>query len=209
LQALADFMAEWTKVQIPTPDITHEYWTLYFDGLVMAPGAGAGVVLISPEGNRLRYMIRLHFPVSNNIAKYEGLINGLRITIELGATRLSAYGDSKLVVDQVMKESNCESSLVDAYYQEVRKLEDKLQGIKLHCVPRRDNNNNTDTLTKMAAQRDPAPNRVFLNDFHAPSIWVKPDSPQGPTDPVPEGPTLVPPDRGFGGPTASRWRPQP
>jgi hypothetical protein len=32
LQALADFVAEWMEVQTPTPDITHEYWTLYFDG---------------------------------------------------------------------------------------------------------------------------------------------------------------------------------
>ena len=40
-QALADFVTEWTKVQLPTPDITHEYWTMYFDGSVMAPGSGA------------------------------------------------------------------------------------------------------------------------------------------------------------------------
>jgi ribonuclease H / adenosylcobalamin/alpha-ribazole phosphatase len=82
----------------------------------MRTGVGAGVVLISPEGNRLRYAIRLHFPTSNNIAEYEGFINGLRIAIKLGATQLYIYGDSKLVVDQVMKESNCESSLMDTYY---------------------------------------------------------------------------------------------
>jgi ribonuclease HI len=77
------------------------------------------MVLISPEGNKLCYTIRLHFLASNNVAEYEGLINGLCIAIELGATRLYAYGDSKLVVDQVMKESNCESSLMNLYCQEV------------------------------------------------------------------------------------------
>jgi ribonuclease HI len=138
LQALADFVAEWTEVQTLTTDITHEFWTLYFDGSVMGPDAGARVVLISPERNRLRYAIRLHFLASNNIAGHEGLVNGLRIAIELGATRLYAYGDSKLVVDQVMKESNCESSLMEAYCQEVRKLEDKFRGIELHHVPWRE-----------------------------------------------------------------------
>ena len=49
-QALANFIAEWTEVQAPTLEISHEYWTLYFDGSVMGPGAGAGVILISPEG---------------------------------------------------------------------------------------------------------------------------------------------------------------
>ena len=38
-QALAYFIAEWTEVQTLTPEISHEYWTLYFDGSVMGPGA--------------------------------------------------------------------------------------------------------------------------------------------------------------------------
>ena len=79
---------------------------MYFDGSVMAPGSGAGVVLISPDGSRLRYAIHLHFSASNNAAEYEALINGLRIAIELGAMRLYVRGDSELVVDQVMKESS-------------------------------------------------------------------------------------------------------
>ena len=35
-QALMDFVAKWMEVQLPTPDVTHEYWTMYFDGSVMA-----------------------------------------------------------------------------------------------------------------------------------------------------------------------------
>jgi hypothetical protein len=48
----------------------------------MGTGVGAGVVLISPEGKMLRYTIRLNFLAANNIAEYEGLINGLCIAIE-------------------------------------------------------------------------------------------------------------------------------
>ena len=59
---------------------------MYFDGSVMVPGSGAGVVLISPDGSRLRYAIRLHFLASNNAAEYEALINELRIAIKLSAT---------------------------------------------------------------------------------------------------------------------------
>jgi ribonuclease HI len=32
----------------------------------------------------MKYMVRFHFPTSNNVAEYEALINGLCITIELG-----------------------------------------------------------------------------------------------------------------------------
>ena len=87
---------------------------MYFDGFIMAPGSGAGVVLISPDGSRLCYAIRLHFSASNNVVEYEALINGLRIAIELSTAQLYVRGDSELVVDQVMKESSCKSPLMAA-----------------------------------------------------------------------------------------------
>ena len=89
---------------------------MYFDGSVMVPGLGAGVVLISRDGSRLRYMIRLHFLASNNAMEYEALINGLRIVVKLGATRLHVHGDLELVIDQVMKESSYKIPLMVAYY---------------------------------------------------------------------------------------------
>ena len=98
---------------------------MYFDGSVMAPGSGAGVVLISPNGSKLRYAICLHFLPSNNATEYEALINGLCIAIELGATWLYVHGDLELVVNQIMKESSYKIPLMIAYYQEVCKLEDK------------------------------------------------------------------------------------
>ena len=47
---------------------------------------GARVVIISLDGSRPRYAIRLYFLASNNVVEYKALINGLRIAIELGAT---------------------------------------------------------------------------------------------------------------------------
>ena len=63
----------------------------------------------------MRYMIRIHFPSSNNVAEYEALIYGLRIAIELGIRHLDVRGDSQLVVDQVMKESSCHDTKMAAY----------------------------------------------------------------------------------------------
>ncbi|XP_066374497.1 uncharacterized protein [Miscanthus floridulus] len=169
------------EVQLPILDVTHEYWTMYFDGFVMAPSSGAGVVLISPDGSRLCYAICLHFSASNNAMEYEALINGLRIAIKLGATRLYVRGDSELVIDQVMKESSCKSPLMMAYFQEVRKLEDKFQGIELHHIPRRDNDA-ADFLAKLAARRDPSPSGVFINDIHEPSACIMEGLTQMPFD---------------------------
>ena len=76
-QVLADFIAEWTEVQMPPAIIDQEYWTMYFNESLMKEGIGVGLVFVSPLGVRMRYMVRLHFPSSNNIAEYEALINGL------------------------------------------------------------------------------------------------------------------------------------
>jgi ribonuclease HI len=80
---------------------------MYFHGSLMKKGVGMGLVFVSSLGVHMRYMVRLHFPASNNVAEYEALINGLRVTIELGIQRLDIQGNSYLVIDQVMKESSC------------------------------------------------------------------------------------------------------
>ena len=67
---------------------------MYFNGSLMKKGIGVGLVFVLPLGAHMRYMFRIHFPPSNNVAKYEVLINSLRIAIELGTRCLDVRGDS-------------------------------------------------------------------------------------------------------------------
>ena len=83
-QVLANFIAEWTEIQMLPAVVNQEYRTMYFDGSLMKKGAGVGLLFVLPLGVRMRYIVHIHFPSSNNVAEYEALINGLRITIELG-----------------------------------------------------------------------------------------------------------------------------
>ena len=135
-QVLADFVAEWTEIKMPPAVIDQEYWTMYFDGSLMKKGTDVGLVFVSPLRVRMRYMVRIHFPSSNNVTEYEALVNGLRIAIELGIRCLDVRGDSQLVIDQVMKESSCHDAKMVAYCREVHQLEDKLDGLKLNHIPR-------------------------------------------------------------------------
>jgi hypothetical protein len=80
--------------RISQAPIQPELWTMFFDGSLMKTGASVGLLFISPLGKHLRYVLRLHFLASNNVAKYEALVNGLRIAIELGVRHLDARGDS-------------------------------------------------------------------------------------------------------------------
>ena len=72
-QAIADFLAEWIEQQLPT-QVHSEHWTMFFDGSKMLNGSGAGVVLVSPRGDKLRYLLQIHFDSSNNEAEYEALL---------------------------------------------------------------------------------------------------------------------------------------
>ena len=160
-QVLADFVAEWVDTQLPTAPIQPELWTMFFDGSLMKTGAGTGLLFISPLGKHMRYVLRLHFPASNNVAEYEALVNGLRIAIELGVRRLDARGDSQLVIDQVMKNSHCRDPKMEAYCDEVRRLEDKFFGLELNHIARR-YNETADELAKIASGRTTvAPGRLL------------------------------------------------
>jgi hypothetical protein len=56
-QALVNFMAKWRENQLPTPTERPEHWVMYSDGSLKLVGAGAGVLLISPKGQHLKYVL--------------------------------------------------------------------------------------------------------------------------------------------------------
>jgi hypothetical protein len=93
----------------------------------------------------------------------------LRIAIELGVRRLDACGDSQLIINQVMKNSHCHDLKMEAYCDEVRRLEDKFYGLELNHIARR-YNETADELAKIASGRTTVPQDVFSGDLHQPSV---------------------------------------
>jgi ribonuclease HI len=188
-QILADFVTEWTDTQLPLPQIHAECWTLYFNGSVMKTGAGAGLLFVSPLGEHMRYVVRLHFPASNNMAEYEAPLCGLKIAIETGIKRLNVRVDSQLVIDQVMTNASCQNDKVETYCKAVRALEDKFYGIELNHVVRR-YNEEADELAKIASGRITVPPNVFARDVAQPSIDLEtcPSSHEEPSG-APSSPT--------------------
>jgi ribonuclease HI len=176
-RALVEFIVEWT----PTPDEeipetslpgkeTVDNWIMYLDGAFTLKGAGAGVLLIAPTREHLKYVLQMHFPreqATNNTAEYEGLLAGLCIAIDLGIRKLIIRGDSQLVVRQVNKDY--QSPLMEAYLDEVRKLEEHFDGLQAEHIPRAQNWI-ADDLSKLAAQKMPVEPGTFVLHLTQPSV---------------------------------------
>jgi ribonuclease HI len=134
---------------------------MYFNSSKRIQGAGAGVVLISPQGDKLKYVLQMSFPqASNNEAEYEVLLHGMKIAKACGATRLKIFGDSNLVVQQVMNKRDAISNNMTAYRNLYYYLEGTFDGCKVSYVSRA-SNKEADNLANTGSQCLPIPQGVF------------------------------------------------
>jgi hypothetical protein len=110
----------------------------------------------------------------------------LHIAVSLKIKRLIAYGDSKVIINQVNKVCDIKKDTMDAYYAEVRKLEAQFEGLEFHHVCR-DNNVVADILSKLGSKRTLVPDGAFIQDIHKPSIKLLSDPEAPPSDAPPQG----------------------
>jgi ribonuclease HI len=104
------------ELQNTGPPNLSRTWHVKFDGSKRVEGAGAGIVLVSPQGGKMKYILRMTFPsASNNEAKYNPLLHGMKMEKACGSTRLKIFGDSQLIAQQVMNKCDAVSDSIIAY----------------------------------------------------------------------------------------------
>jgi hypothetical protein len=102
--------------------------------------------------------------------------------MSLGIKRLLAFGDSKVIIEQVYKEWDRVKDTMDAYCVEICKLEGHFEGIEFQHVPW-NNNVAADVLSKRGSYRALVPAGVFVQDLRKPSIkLLDPDNQEPPTN---------------------------
>ena len=100
-QILADFVMEFTSAELveatqTTPDLS--IWRLSVDGAANAQGSGADLILTSPKGIDIEYVLRFGFRASNNEVEYVAIIVGLNLAHSMEVNQLEVCSDSQLVV---------------------------------------------------------------------------------------------------------------
>ncbi|XP_050242293.1 uncharacterized protein LOC126691281 [Quercus robur] len=147
-QVIADFIAEFTHDEVKGAEES-PHWSIYTDGSSNKQAEGAGIVLISPEGDTIECMVRLDFLATNNESEYEALIAGLDLAKVAGATRVVIYCNSQVITNQINGDYECKGERMKKYLDKLRARVDDLEA-KVVQIPRGENER-ADRLAKAAS----------------------------------------------------------
>src|SRR4051812_23803582 len=168
-QVLADFVAEWTEAELLKEYGTYSNWIMHFDGSKMLADLGAGFVLTSPTGDIVQYVLQIMYTDSNNVAKYEALLHGLRMAVSMGIQRLEVRGDLNLAISQINGDFDAKDPKMAAYRNAVLKMSAQFEGLEFQHIAR-ENNQAADVLARISAKRDAVPPNIFLERLFKPSV---------------------------------------
>ncbi|XP_074346516.1 uncharacterized protein LOC141685307 [Apium graveolens] len=177
-QALAEFVVKCTFPEQQPPashEITQEEanpgtdcWKLYVDGSSRAERSGVGLILISPEGFTIQQAITFAFKATNNQAKYEALISGLRLAKYFGISKMIVYSDSQIMVKQTSGEYIAKDPTLAQYQAMVRNILETTPDITILQI-NKEENSKADELSKLVQNTSDLTSSVYFEELKAPS----------------------------------------
>ena len=105
----------------------------------MLAGLGAGVVVTSPTGDTVQYVLQILYTDSNNAAEYEALLHGLQMAVSMGIQRLEVRGDANLAISQINGDFDVKATNMASYRNAVLKISAQFEGLEFHHVARENN----------------------------------------------------------------------
>ena len=161
-QVLVDFIAELPQSETYPDNL--DWWTFNIDEASRQSGAGIGLQLRTPSGDKIEQAIRLKFSAYNNESEYEAILAGLELAAALSADRLLIRSDSQLVVGEVNEEFESRDPRMAKYVSRVKQRLNSFPVWKLEHFPR-DSNEKADALASVAASL-PITETIFLPIYY-------------------------------------------
>ena len=126
-QVLADFIAEFTPNQGEQDGVDEaQRWVINVDGSSTLYAGGIGVILKSPEGDKLEYATHLQYQTTNNEVEYETLLKELELAKSLGTESIVDQGDSQLIINQVNGMCEAKEDQMEKYLSRVKQIVKKI-----------------------------------------------------------------------------------
>ena len=114
-------------------------WVVHVDGSSTSYAGGIGVVLQSPEGDKLKYKARLQYQTTNNEVEYEALLKELELAKSVEADSILVLGDSQLVIGQVNGVCEAKEDRMKKYLKKVVRLVKKFKKADFIQILREEN----------------------------------------------------------------------
>jgi ribonuclease HI len=76
---------------------------------------------------------------TNNQAEYEAIFKGLQLLQEAKANAIEVFGDSQLVINQLIGLYECKDDILRSYYEKCRSLINKFPMVTIMHIPRSQN----------------------------------------------------------------------
>jgi ribonuclease HI len=114
---------------------------LFTDGAARGnPGpAGAGAVIISPDGHVVAKVGKFLGDETNNVAEYMGLLIGLKRAKAMGIKELDVLADSELMVKQLNGDYAVKAEHLKPLHDEAKALFKAFNEIEIRHIPREEN----------------------------------------------------------------------
>lgn len=93
-------------------------WTLFFDGSACGVGSGIGIVLVSPRGATFEFSFPIEASATNNQAEYRAILKEIQLLGGIKANAVEIFGDSMLVINQLIGEYECKDDILRIYHEE-------------------------------------------------------------------------------------------
>ena len=128
-------------------------WVVHVNDLSTQHTRGIGVVLQSPEGDKLKHKVCLQYQTTNNEVEYEAIFKGLELARSVEAKLILVLGDSQLVIDQINGTYEAKEERMKKYLNRVIRLVKRFKEADFVQILREENVE-TDTLAKEASMNE-------------------------------------------------------
>jgi hypothetical protein len=127
---------------------------------------------VSPGEVCTQLPIRLEFPCTNNQGEYEALLCGLEWANSIGIRDISAFGDSRLVVQHIRGESQCLDGVLNEYYERCLEIIRTLDTFCITHIPK-ERNERANRLAQQASGYEVSEGMFLVKPW--PMSWCTPN----------------------------------
>ena len=131
---MADFVVQHCGPELGIVDLVP--WTLFFDGSSCGVGSGIGIVLVSPQGATFEFSFSIEASATNNQAEYQAILKGIRLLQVIRADAVDVFGDSMLVINQLICTYECKDDILRIYHEECCQLLKEFKKVTIEHVPK-------------------------------------------------------------------------